>query len=226
MSKKRTGEKRKKIHGSTSGGATRCTRCGTCCKKGGPSLHLEDKIILLAGHIGRESLITIRKGELAFFPLKEKPEPIEKELVKIAGKGKGWACCFYDEKGCSCSIYEHRPLECRLLKCWDTVQLLKVIGKNTMTRADVLSEDDPIIGLIETHEQDCSIRMAEDLISALLQKNNDPKSLAKLTSMVHQDLAIRSRAISEFGLSLETELFLFGRPLFKILSARGFQFIK
>ena len=79
---------------------------------------------------------------------------------------------------------------------------------------------------IETHEQECSIRMAEDLISVLLEKNDDPESLAKLTALVHQDLAIRSRAISEFGLSLEAELFLFGRPLFKVLSARGFQLMK
>ena len=68
--------------------------------------------------------------------------------------------------------------------------------------------------------------MAEDLISALLEKNDDPESIAKLTALVHRDLAIRSKAISEFGLSLEAELFLFGRPLFKVLSARGFQLMK
>ena len=163
---------------------------------------------------------------MAFFPLSGRPEPIEKELIKIAGKGKGWVCCFYDEKESSCAIYRHRPLECRLLKCWDTAQLLSVIGKDTLARTDILSEDDPIMRYIETHEQECSITMAEELISALLEKNDDPESLAKLTALVHQDLAIRSRAISEFGLSLEAELFLFGRPLFKVLSARGFQLIK
>ena len=214
------------IHGSTTEGATLCIRCGTCCKKGGPSLHLEDKKILLAGHIERESLITIRKGELAFSPISGRPEPIEKELIKISGKGKGWVCCFYDEKESSCTIYAHRPLECRLLKCWDTAQLLSVIGKDTLARVDILSEDDPIMRFIETHEQECSVRIAEDLISVLLEKNDDPEALAKLTALVHQDLAIRSRAISEFGLCLETELFLFGRPLFKVLSSRGFQLMK
>lgn len=201
---------------------TGCIRCGICCKKGGPSLHREDKNILLDGHIGRESLITIRKGESAVFPLNERPQPIEKELVKIAGKGKGWVCCFYDEVESSCTIYEHRPLECRLLKCWDTAQLLSVIGKDTMTRSDIFSEDEPIMRFIETHEKECSVSMAEGLISVLLEKNNDPESIAKLTALVHHDLAIRSKAISEFGLSLEAELFAFGRPLFKVLSARGF----
>ena len=226
MSKKKTEKKQKAIHGSTPEGANRCIRCGTCCKKGGPSLHQEDKKILLAGHIERNSLITIRKGELAFFPLSERPEPIEKELVKIAGKGKGWVCCFYDEKESYCTIYAHRPLECRLLKCWDTEQLLSVIGKDPLARADILGEDDPIMSYIEAHEQECSITIAEDLISVLLEKNDNPESLAKLTAMVHRDLAIRSKAVSEFGLSLEAELFLFGRPLFKVLSARGFQLMK
>jgi len=226
MSKKKTEKKQKVTHGSTPEDATRCVRCGTCCKKGGPSLHLEDKKILLAGHIGRESLITIRQGDLAFFPLSKRPEPIEKELVKIAGKGKGWVCCFYDEEEASCTIYAHRPLECRLLKCWDTAQLLSVIGKDTMTRADILSEDDPIMEFIEAHEKECSVRMAEDLISVLLEKNDDPDSFAKLNALVHHDLDMRSRAISKFGLSLEAELFIFGRPLFKVLNSRGFQLMK
>jgi hypothetical protein len=177
--------------------------------------------ILLAGHIKHESLITIRKGELAFFPLRGRPEPIEKEHVKIAGKGKGWVCCFYDEKESSCTIYAHRPLECRVLKCWDTAQLLSVIGKDTLARTDILSKDDPMLKFIEIHEKECPPQIAEDLTSELMKKQNDPGLIAKLTALVHQDLALRSRAVSAFGLSVEAELFYFGRPLFKILSARG-----
>lgn len=226
MRKKKTGKKQKEIHSSPSTNTIHCIRCGTCCRKGGPALHMKDKKILLAGHIRRERLITLRKGELAFSPLSGRLEPIQKELVKIAGKGKGWACCFYDEKEPSCSIYSHRPLECRILKCWDTARLLSVIGKDTITRADIISADDPIMKFIRTHEKECSIEMAEDIISVLLKKNDDARSFAKLTALVHQDLSIRSRAITEFGLSLEAELFFFGWPLFKILSARGFQFMK
>lgn len=226
MNKKKTEEKQKRVHRSTSKTITRCIQCGTCCRKGGPSLHTEDKKILLAGHIKHERLITIRKGELAFSPLSGRPEPIQKELVKVAGKGKSWVCCFYDEDKSTCTIYSHRPLECRILKCWDTAELLSVIGKDTLTRADILEENDPILPFVEKHEKECSIETAEDFISVLSEKKDDPDSLAKLTALVHHDLAIRSRAITEFGLSLEAELFFFGRPLFKILSARGFQFIK
>ena len=214
------------IHRSTSENMTSCIKCGTCCRKGGPALHREDKKILLAGHIGRENLITIRKGELAFFPLSERPEPVANELIKIAGKGRGWVCRFFDEKGASCTIYTHRPLECRLLKCWDTSGLLSVIGRDTLSRADILSEDEPIIKFIAAHEEECSVSMAEDLISEMLKKNNDTKTTAKLTALVHMDLSIRSRAVAALGLSVEAELFYFGRPLFKILNSRGLYLMK
>ena len=89
----------------------------------------------------------------------------------------------------------------------------------------LLGTADPIIKYVELHETECSLQTTEDLISALLKKKDDPESLEKMSALIHEDLAIRSRAIAEFGLSLEAELFIFGRPLFKILNARGFQTI-
>ena len=225
MPKKSPGEKQKSKHSSDSENIARCTRCGTCCRKGGPTLHEEDREILLEGHIGRQHLITIRKGELAFSPLSGRIEPISKEIIKIAGKGKEWACCLYDEKKSSCSIYAHRPLECRLLKCWDTSMLLSVIVKDTLTRADIIGRDEPIIKFMDTHEKECSVQIAEDLISEIKNSNNDSGAIEKLTALLHQDIVLRSSAVSEFGLSLEAELFIFGRPLFKILNAKGFKFV-
>ncbi len=55
----------------SSGNITECIRCGTCCKKGGPVLHHEDKDILRGGHVGYEHLVTLRKGEQAYNPIKD-----------------------------------------------------------------------------------------------------------------------------------------------------------
>lgn len=198
-----------------------CIRCGTCCLKGGPTLHQEDKKILLAGHVGHQHLVTIRKGELALNPVSGKLEPVPHELIKIRGNEKDWSCCFYIKKEASCAIYVHRFIECRLLKCWDTSEIMPVIGKNTIIRADIINPNDPILKVIETHEQECPYHEVEKLIFNLSRKTDKSRNLAKLTELVRKDLSIRSYAISELGLQTEFELFIFGRPLFKVLSDRG-----
>lgn len=198
-----------------------CIRCGTCCLKGGPTLHHEDKRTLLHGHVGYQHLVTIRKGELVFDPLVGAVKPVHRELVKVRGKGKDWSCCFFDEKISSCTIYEHRFLECRLLKCWDPSELLSVMGKNTIVRADVINPTDPIMEIIQMHEQECSYDKVLELISNLSRGADKSKILAKLTELVSKDLAIRSYAISELGLREEFELFIFGRPVFKTLNTHG-----
>ena len=200
---------------------TNCIRCGTCCLKGGPILHHEDKKILRAGHIGYQHLITIRTGEPAYNPIKGKLEIVRKEIIKLAGKGENWSCVFYDDEKASCTIYSHRFLECRLLKCWDTSEIMSIIGKNTIIRADIINPDDPVMSVIETHEKECSYQEVEALLSALSQEEDKSLTFKRLTELVRKDLSIRSFALSELELKAEFELFIFGRPLVKVLNDRG-----
>ncbi|MEW6182237.1 MAG: YkgJ family cysteine cluster protein [Bacillota bacterium] len=198
-----------------------CIRCGACCLKGGPILHHEDRAILLAGHASYRHLITIRKDELAFDPTIEAIKPVEKEMVKVRGKGDGWSCCLYDEKNSTCLIYESRFLECRLLKCWDTAEIISVIGKDTITRADIIDHDDPVMEIIEIHERECSIGEIERLIHGLKSGTAKRESTEKLTHLISRDLAIRFFAASELGLPEDLERFVFGRSLIEIVKCRG-----
>lgn len=200
---------------------TRCRRCGTCCSNGGPTLHYQDKRIIDEGRIGYEHLVTIRRGELAFTPLTGALEPVPREIVKISGKGRTWSCYFYDETEFSCTIYDYRPFECRLLKCWDTSELLSALGKETMSRFDIVDPNEPVVRLIDKHERECPYEKAERLLNRLSHDKNAADIIAELTELARKDLATRSQAQSDFGLSLPLELFLFGRPLFKLLRARG-----
>ncbi|RJX18428.1 MAG: YkgJ family cysteine cluster protein [Ammonifex sp.] len=202
---------------------TSCVRCGTCCLKGGPALHHEDKAILLAGHVTHSHLVTVRKGELAYDPTVDGLRPVERELVKVRGKGNGWSCCFFDEKSASCLIYEDRFLECRLLKCWDPSELVSVIGKDTIVRTDVINPGDPIVQVIEMHERQCPGHEVEDLLAELSRETGKTgaQAISRLTKVVRKDLAIRFYAVSELGLKEEHENFIFGRPLFKVLASRG-----
>jgi Fe-S-cluster containining protein len=168
--------------------------------------------------------VTIRKGELARNPVNDLLEPVHQELIKVRGKGDDWSCCFYNEKESSCAVYEHRLLECRLLKCWDPSDLISVIGKDTIMRADIINPGDPILEVIKKHERECPYDEIETSIDNILREKEKSKNLEKLTQFVNRDFSMRQYALSELGLSEDFELFIFGRPLFKVLSDRGLPF--
>ena len=194
-----------------------CERCGTCCLKGGPTLHIEDQELLQQNSIDRESLITIRKGEPVYFFEQNRPEWIKAELIKLKGLHGEWSCIFYGKNSSSCSIYQHRPLECIVLKCWDTAELEAIAGKNLLNRFDIIPEHEPVIEYIHRHEKECSLEFIEQL---LIKQNGtiNKNSLAQLSDLVNKDLLLRSEALANLNFTLNLELFYFGRPLFKILS--------
>lgn len=199
---------------------TTCKKCGNCCKKGGPALHSQDLDLVRSGKIPISSLITIRKGELAQNPLAEKIQPVAVELVKMVGTGRRWDCCYYDEhKGCT--IYEDRPYACRVLKCWDTEEILTLIEKDTLSRFDILIKEDPLIPVIIEHERICPCDDLGYIQTHLGQLSDEQKN--ELEKRVRNDLRFRTRVISDFQLKVSEELFYFGRPLFQLLQPLGIQ---
>ena len=111
-----------------------------------------------------------------------------------------------------------------MLKCWNPSELLSVIGKDTIIRADIINPNDPILDIIKTHELECPYHDIENAIDNILREKDKSKNLEKLTQFVNKDLSLRQYALSELGLNKDFELFIFGRPLFKILSDRGLPF--
>jgi Fe-S-cluster containining protein len=204
-----------------SGKRSGCIRCGTCCLKGGPVLHQEDIKIIRQGHVGYQHLITIREGEMVYNPAREKPEPVLKEMVRVTGRDGSPACFFYDEGKKSCGIYRNRFLECRILRCWDTSEILSVIGKNTIQRSDIINLDDPVVDMIKSHDEECSSYEVERLLAALSAGKDRAGALKRLSELVRRDKAIRSFALTELELKKEFECFIFGRPLSGILDERG-----
>ena len=51
--------------------------------------------------------------------------------------------------------------------------------------------------------------------------DQDENALRLLEMQMNNDLAFRDRVVREFSLSLASELFLFGRPLFQLLQTLG-----
>ena len=114
-----------------------CVRCGTCCEKGGPCFHWEDRRLIENGVIPTRYLYTIRKGELANDNVKGGFMRVESDIIKIKGKNNSWICVFFDEEKRLCTIYNDRPLECRALKCWNTSEIEQIYARNRLARKDL-----------------------------------------------------------------------------------------
>lgn len=194
-----------------------CQRCGTCCKKGGPVLHGDDLHLLTKGILQLDNLITIRKGETVYNPFSERVEEATDELVKIAGKGPGWECLFYQAEPSTCLIHDDLPIECRMLECWNTAKIEETSRTEPLGRLEILAEDDTRRELIIEHERRCSAEELSALVRRL-SREGDEKSRLRLEGILGQDLAIREKAVASFGMSLSLELFIFGRPLFKTIN--------
>lgn len=213
-----------------------CQRCGECCRKGGPALHQEDLPLVQSGALPLEQLMTLRKGEPAYDQPAKKVLPLEQELVKIKGRGTAkdrWTCVYYEqtaEEQGACGAYEARPMECRLLACWDTAPLEAIYNKGRITRKDILPQGSWTLDIIAEHERRCNVNDAVANAERLKEtdaKNREHAEQARQTllDMIQYDAALRVTLVEKLGdgpgqLGRALDFFL-GRPLPEILAPLG-----
>ncbi len=192
-----------------------CKRCGKCCIAGGPALHIEDRKLVVSGRLRPSDLITLRKGEPAYDPVNGSVVFLEEEMIKIRGHRKIGACIFYDENTNSCAIYQWRPLECRVLKCWDTSALEGVYMRNLLKRNHLIPEGSTLARLIDEYEEVLGIKQ---LASTLVDLSKGRHHMATtLQGHIDCDLAFRRAVMKDFPVSVEDLDFFFGRPLSDII---------
>jgi Fe-S-cluster containining protein len=189
-----------------------CQRCGTCCEKGGPSLHLEDRILVEDGRIPARCLFTLRRGEKVRDNVKGTLTPLTEEIIKIKGHHPGWTCLFYDHATRGCNIYDHRPLECRALNCRDTRRIERVYETSRLMRKDLLSGIDGLWELIEDHEARCSY----ERLHAWVDEGADGERLKQeeiILEVVSFDAHVRQLAVEQAKVDGRMLDFIFGRRL-------------
>jgi len=204
---------------------TECIRCGTCCKKGGPSFHLEDKVLIEKGIILSKYLYTIREGELCYDNVKKSILPAASDILKIKGQKDSLTCIFFNEKENECTIYDNRPLECRALKCWDTREIERIYSKNRLTRKDLISPIEGLWDLIEDHQNRCSYETFKLFIDAL-NKDKKDEVLNGILDIIKYDAQIRELVVQKGSLDPEMTDFIFGRPITETIRIYGFKIIK
>ncbi len=163
-----------------------------------------------------DALYTIRKGELARDEARGRLAPVESDIVKIPRKKGTWTCRFFDEVSSRCTIYSCRPLECRVLTCWDTREVLRVYDRQRLTRRDLLERVPGLWPLVEAHQLRCDWGQ----ISAWIAPGGgiDQANHPALKEMIGYDEAMRE-LMAEKGMDPGLMPFLFGRPLAAVLKA-------
>ncbi len=189
---------------------TECRRCGICCEKGGPAFHAEDRMLIDSGLIPAGHLYTLRKGELVNDAIKGCLISLKSEMIKIKGRNRAWTCVYFDKTGCACRIYEHRPLECRILKCWDTRDIEAVYSRNRLTRKDLLTGIPELWRLIADHDRRCSHVTLRKLLDS---ETGGAAAQKTVREMVEYDRSIRILVVEKAGVEPDMLDFIFGRPL-------------
>jgi Fe-S-cluster containining protein len=202
---------------------SRCTRCGTCCIKGGPALHREDLELLGQGVVGRELLMTMRRGELAHDNVSGELIHLPEELVKIWGRGSSRTCALFDQEERSCTIYAHRPLECRALACWDPRELMEVYRRDRVTRWDILRPRSALVELVRVHEEQCPVELMGRYARRILDSGSrgDPDAVDRIAELLGRDAAFRKLFRTRIGAAEQVTGFLLGRPLERVLPMFG-----
>lgn len=197
-----------------------CIRCGTCCEKGGPGFHREDLTLIEKGRIPSKYLYTIRRGEYAYDNVKGCLMPVDSDIIKLKGKENSWSCIFFNEQNKECAIYNDRPVECRVLKCWDTGELEKLYARHRLTREDLISEVEGLWDLIKDHQKRCDYGEINKLISAI-DGPRKAQARKKLQEIIQYDTELRKLVLERGGLDPGMLDFLFGRPLTETLPGYG-----
>lgn len=191
---------------------TSCIRCGKCCISGGPALHIDDKWLVEKKRIPLDLLFTIRQGEPAWDNVKNQFIWASSDIIKIKGKGSSWECTYYDNDAKRCAIYDDRPNECRVFKCWNPSETEAIYGKNYLSRADLLSSVEGLWDLIVEHQEQCSYMPIKQMMKA----NPDPLVLPQdklIRNMIKYDSVTRTKTIDLVKINPEWIDFLFGQPV-------------
>jgi Fe-S-cluster containining protein len=203
---------------------TQCIRCGECCLRSSPSLHLQDLLLLEKDLIQRSALFTIRRGEWVWDNIGERLSVADREMVKIKGvDGDRGACIFYDGLLKACTIYPHRPVQCAALTCWDTDEFMKLYRSRKLERADILPAG-PLPGLVAEHERRCSYEGLEDLVKRIQQEGEE--AVRAVLEVLRFDFQIRPFVSEKLGIGADEMDFIFGRPLIETLSRFGLKVIR
>jgi Fe-S-cluster containining protein len=193
---------------------TECRRCGTCCRKGGPALHLDDQKLVETGIIPLSDLFTIRQGEPALDNIDNTIAPAVTDIIMIKGLPDNRPQCrYYDYDTKGCRIYDRRPLECRALNCRDTREIERIYSLRRLTRRHLLSNVEGLWTLVQDHQSRCDYGCVAELAADLKRPHTAREAAESLLELIRFDDELRILTAERSSIDSQILPFLFGRPL-------------
>lgn len=159
---------------------------------------------------------------MVFNNIKETMLVLPEEIIKIKGRDKEWTCMFYDDEHNACTIYEHRPIECRLLKCWDTRELEGIFMKRLLQRSHLIAPQDGILQIMGAHEKRCSYARLRRLVEELKGPDSET-AIEMILDLLQYDHYFRPFISEKLKIDSEETAFFFGRPLVKTINMFGLE---
>lgn len=197
-----------------------CNRCGECCRKGGPTLHISDAKLLTLGHLSYSDLYTIRNGELVYNNIEDKLFTIDFELIKIKERTGEKTCKFFIEDGNVCSIYDNRPLQCEKFECWNSEKFMEAFTEEKLTRTHLLADNDALAIIVNNHEVKCSYETLKEMFEDI-QEGKDITQ--EVFDVLQYDTDMRLMLVKKLSIDNDYLPLLLGRPLTSTLHMFGYK---
>ncbi len=199
-----------------------CIRCGECCKRGSPTLHVGDLELVRSERIALDQLVTLRKGEPAQLPVTGEAFYLPAECIKLREKPGTKECVFLDASGDRCLIYEHRPAQCRAQACWDpgaSQRLAKEMP--ALTRQQLFEGVDVLGALLEEHERRCSFQKLRDVFDRLQETKG--QTMDEVLDAIAFEDHFRTFAAERLSLPVGALDLFFGRSFVDQVRLFGFR---
>ena len=200
-----------------------CTRCGKCCSEGSPSLLKEDAVLFMSGALSHENTYTIRDRERIRSHGDDSVYESFLEFIKIKAKDGTSVCMFYRDKE-GCGIYENRPSQCRVYKCWAPENLMKGFEKGALKRRDIFGSVDVLLGVMDKHEEKCSYKKLSETVEKLSEGGEE--AVEEIMDMLQYDTYVRPFLLEKFNVPESALDLILGRPLSDTINEFGFKVVK
>jgi Fe-S-cluster containining protein len=200
-----------------------CVGTGDCCRKGSPALFDEDLELLKNEEIPWGQLLTLRRGERARSPDTGEPFDLPVEHIKIREDPETGACIFYDEAGAQCSIYVHRPLQCRAQACWDPEPGLELLEEAKLSRERLFQEVPVLRDLIVEHESRWPFSALREAMEALERSSGE--QVDPVLRLLAEEASFRDLVVEKMKIPKEVLDFLFGRSYADLVPLFGLQVV-